>query len=90
MTRKQLIEQTALRAGITESQSEAHILAIQDTITKELKAGGSVSWHGLGKWSVSHRKSHLGINPQTLTPMTIPALKTVKYVAGEPIKKALR
>ncbi len=85
-----LIEQLAKSSNLTASEAEKILNNLTSLIYQTLSEGGVVNWHGFGRFSVSHRKARLGVNPRTLKKITIPALRTPKYVAGEQIKRAVR
>jgi len=85
-----LVEQLAIRIGLPLALAELAINSLVDIIYTTLKEGGTVSISGFGQFSVSHRKARLGVLPrEPIKRITIPALDTPKFKAGEAFKKAV-
>ena len=82
MNKKELIENTAGAAGISNVITEKVLNNILETITETLKDGDKVVLVGFGTFSVSRRKARKGRNPQTGKTIDIPAKNVVKFKAG--------
>lgn len=91
MVKSELIEQLAVRQGITATDAENvlnHLIAI---IYEKLREGDKVTISGFGQFSVSHRLARIGVNPrQPSVKITIPELNTPKFKAGEAFKQAIK
>lgn len=89
MTKNELGEQVAERAGLSASQGRQVIEAAIEVISDELAGGGEVSIAGFGKFSVSHRAARQGRNPSTGATISIAASKAAKFSAASALKKRL-
>ncbi|HKY55327.1 MAG TPA: HU family DNA-binding protein [Anaerolineales bacterium] len=89
MKRKELIEELGARCGITASQSEVWLTALQRIIYDTLKGRGVVNWHGFGKFSVVNMKATTRRNPKGINIIKVPAHPRPKFVAGEQLKKSV-
>jgi DNA-binding protein HU-beta len=87
--KSQVIETLARRTGTTPHASKRYFNAFIQLVYEVLGKGEAMNISGFGKFSVSHRLTRLGVNPRTLKPITIPELKTPKFVAGEAFKRAV-
>jgi DNA-binding protein HU-beta len=90
MLKSQAIEVLARRTGTTPHASKRYFNAFVNLIYEVLAKGDTMNISGFGKFSVSHRKSRLGVNPRTHKTITIPELNTPRFQAGEGFKKAIR
>lgn len=82
MNKSELIDAMALDAGISKAAAKAALESLTAQITKTLKNDGKVALVGWGTWSVSQRAARTGRNPQSGSPIRIPAKKVVKFRAG--------
>jgi len=90
MTRDNLVEQMASKAGVTKTQADATLRAFIDVVTSALSAEDSVVLTGFGSFQVSHRAARQGVNPRTGEKLQIPAMKVPKFKAGKALKDAVR
>jgi DNA-binding protein HU-beta len=90
MTKNELVEQIAERAGLSRAQAGHALSATLDTIEQGLARGEEISISGFGKFSVAQRDARQGINPATGEPMQIAASKTPRFSAGAKLKQAVR
>lgn len=90
MTKDNLIEAIMKKIGLSRRQAAESLAAFLDEITKALSRGEEVQFPGFGKFSVSQRKERKGTNPKTKEKITIPAVKTPKFKAGQTLKDAVR
>lgn len=90
MLKKELIEVVAEKAGLTKRAAATAIDAMLDAITSSLKRGDHVLLTGFGKFEVRARKSRPGINPKTLTKITLPATKVPAFKAGKALKASVK
>lgn len=90
MTRDQLIEQIASKAGITKGQGEDALKAFTEAVTSALSRGEDVALTGFGAFKVSNRAARQGVNPRTGEKVQVPAMKVAKFKAGKGLKDAVR
>lgn len=86
MTKSDLINALAEKAGVSKAAAKRFLDAFTDTVSATLKGGDKVALVGFGTFSVSARKARKGRNPQTGKEMTIKASKAPKFKAGKALK----
>lgn len=86
MNKTELVSAIATETGLTKKDSEATLKAFINTVSKELKKGGSVQLIGFGTFDVGKRGARTGRNPQTGEAIKIKAAKTPKFKAGKALK----
>ena len=89
MNRKELIDAMANRTGGTKADAERHLDAVVDTITAELKKGGSIALVGFGTFDVRKRAARTGRNPATGAELKIKASNAPAFKAGKGLKDAV-
>lgn len=90
MKRRELIETLGAKCGITVSQAEKYLIALQQIIYDSLRGRETVHWHGFGKFSVFEAKPTKRRNPRTGEIMELPAHPRPKFLAGEQLKEAVK
>lgn len=90
MTKVDLIQSVAAKAGITKAASERIVNALLDTIAGALARGEKVTVTGFGTFEVRQRAARMGRNPQTGAPLHIPATRTPAFKAGKSLKDVVR
>jgi DNA-binding protein HU-beta len=90
MTKAELIAQVAGEAQVRKVDAEKAINALIRIISDALKAQGRLALAGFGTFVVSERKAREGRNPQTGTPIKIPATRVVKFKPGKQLKDAVK
>lgn len=90
MNKGELVEALAKKANMSKTQSGEVLDNLLELITKKLKKGKEVNITGFGKFSVQHRKSRKGRNPQTGEEITIPARDVPKFKAGKSLKESVK
>ena len=91
MNKLQLTEQLAAKLSITHSEAERFLNSLTVMIYEVLRGGDKVNISGFGQFSVSHRKSRIGVNPRNPSQrITVPELNTPKFKAGEAFKEAIK
>jgi nucleoid DNA-binding protein len=86
MNKLELIDVVSTKTYTNARDIERIINALITTIYDTVRKGEIVRIAGFGKFRFGNRKARLGHNPRTHKPMTIPAHKTPKFVAGEAFK----
>ena len=88
MNKKMLIDEVAIKSGLTKVDSEKAIEAVLDTIVNEVASGNRVQLVGFGTFSKSHREARKGRNPQDGSEIDIQATDTPHFKAGKVFKGA--
>lgn len=89
MTKADLVNAIAEKAGLSKADAEKALKAVTDAVTDALKADEKVSLVGFGTFSVGQRAARQGQNPQTGAKINIPAAKVPKFKAGKALKDAV-
>lgn len=89
MSKKEMIDAVADKAGITKEKAGAAIDALTAYIEKTLKNDGEVTFAPLGKFKVTKREARTGRNPSTGATVEIPAAKVAKFLPSKGLKEAL-
>jgi DNA-binding protein HU-beta len=90
MTKTDLIDMLADKAGMSKVDAKKAVDSIADVIADSLSRGEKVTWTGFGTFEVRSRASRMGRNPQTGAPMRIPATKTPAFRAGKGLKDEVK
>ncbi len=90
MNKSELIENLAEALGATKADAGRGLEAFMATVTKVLKAGGSVVMPGFGTFSVGLRSARTGRNPQTGEEIKIKAARVAKFKAGKTLKDSVQ
>lgn len=90
MTKQDLIAKVADMAGMTKVDAGKAVDAISEVVMAALKKGEKVTWTGFGTFEVRSRAARMGRNPQTGSPLHIPASKTPAFKAGKGLKDAVK
>src|SRR3989442_11962959 len=83
MNKAELTARVARDTKMTKVQAARVIDSLLEHITKSLKKGKRASLVGFGTFTVTRRKARTGRNPQTGSPIQIPARRVVRFTAGE-------
>jgi DNA-binding protein HU-beta len=89
VTKADLVNAMAEKAGLSKADTEKAIKAFTDVITDALKAGEKVALVGFGTFSVGERAARVGQNPQTGEKMDIPSAKVPKFKPGKALKDSV-
>ncbi len=90
MTKADLVNAMAEKAGLSKTDAEKALKAFLDAVTEGLKAGDKVALVGFGTFSVGERAARTGKNPQTGAKIKIAAAKSPKFKAGKALKDAVQ
>ena len=90
MTKAEFISAVAKETKISKATAERVVNAIQEILTKVLKRGDKLTLTGYMGFSVGKRKARKGRNPQTGAEIRIPAIRVVKFKAGNVLKNAIK
>lgn len=89
MTKAELINAVADKAGLSKKDSDKAVTAVIEAITEALVSGDKVSLVGFGTFEVKDRAARTGINPRTKEPMPIAASRLPAFKAGKALKEAV-
>ena len=90
MYKKDLVTAVAEKTHDYKRDAEKYVDAILDTIKDALARGEAVRIFGFGKFEVRERKETIARNPKKpQDTYSIPSSKTVKFTAGEKLKKSI-
>ena len=89
MTKADLVDKIAAKAGITKIASEKTVNAFLDSVHEALLDEGKLSITGFGTFAVEERQERKWRNPRTGEPITIPPAKVVKFRPGKNLKDSL-
>ena len=89
MTKRELIQAIAAKAGLTNAQAEAALDAFGAVITEALVADKKIQLPGVFTASTAQRAEREGRNPSTGKAMTIPARRVAKFTPASALKNAL-
>ena len=78
------------KVDLVNEVAQAVVDCVLSSITKALENGDAVSLVGFGTFKVTERKARKGRNPQTGEEIYISASKVPKFVAGKPLKEAVK
>ncbi len=89
MSKTELIEFIASKAGLTKADASKALDATIEGITTGLKDQGKVALVGFGTFAVKTRAAREGINPLTKQPLSIPEKQVASFKAGSKLKEAI-
>lgn len=82
MTKTDLTNEIAAKAGLTKVQAKAALDATLESISQALENSDKVQLIGFGTFSVVEKPERKGRNPRTKEEIVIPARKVVKFKPG--------
>ena len=89
MTKTELIDSAASKAGLPRQSVEEIVNEVFNGIVAALKNGDKVNISGFGSFSISQRKARTGRNPKTGEAIQIAASRAAKFKAGKGLKESL-
>jgi DNA-binding protein HU-beta len=90
MTKSDLIDVVANKAGLPKAKVLDAIDAITDAIQGALKKGDRVTLVGFGTFEVAKRAARTAVNPRTREKIKIKASKAPRFKAGKAFKDAVK
>ena len=90
MTKSELVDQVADRAGMTKQDAARALEAVVATVEDALRRGSDVTISGFGKFHVGERGARLGVNPRTGERIQIEASRVPRFTAGSGLKSAVK
>lgn len=89
MTKKEFVDEIALRGEITKKEAEKLVNLFLETVSNNLEKGNTVGFVGWGKWEVMKRAAREVRNPQTGKKMKVKAKKVVKFRVGKVLEEKI-
>ncbi|HOZ53977.1 MAG TPA: HU family DNA-binding protein [Bacilli bacterium] len=89
MTKNDLVEAIAKKAGLTKADAARSLDAFTESVTKALKSGGKVALVGFGTFKTAKRAASTARNPKTGATVNVPARIAVSFKAGSKLKEAV-
>jgi DNA-binding protein HU-beta len=77
-------------AQVRKVDAEKAINSLIRIVSAALKSQGRLALAGFGTFMVTERKAREGRNPQTGSPIKIPATKVVKFKPGKQLKDSVK
>ena len=90
MNKAELTARVARDTRMTKVRAARVIDSLLEHVMKSLKKGERASLVGFGTFTVTRRRARTGRNPQTGTPIQIPARRVVRFTAGKTLKSEIR
>jgi DNA-binding protein HU-beta len=90
MTKSDLIDVVANKAGLPKAKVLDAIDALTNAIQGALKKGDKVTLVGFGTFEVAKRAARTGVNPRTREKIKIKACKAPRFKAGKAFKDAVK
>lgn len=89
LNRSDVVAAIAEKAGLTKTQADAAVSALQEVLVSSLAKGEAVKLTGLLSVERVERAARTGRNPRTGETIEIPATYGVRISAGSLLKKAV-
>lgn len=89
MNKSELIERIAHDADISKAAASRAVESVIETVTRQLRKGGSVQLVGFGAFRVGKRAARTGRNPRTGAAIKIKAAKVVKFKPSTKLNEKL-
>ena len=91
MSKAELMETLAAKAGVTKKQAEDVMQAFEDHVIERLRTGAEVTLTGFGTFLARVRESRMGVNPQNPSErIRIPTVTVPKFKSGKALKDGLK
>jgi DNA-binding protein HU-beta len=86
MTQAQFFQAVAEASQVSKAQVRGVFQAVEEIVTKRLKAEGKIPLGGLGAVKLVDRKARIGRNPATGEQIKIPARTAIKITPAKALK----
>lgn len=90
MNKSELVAQVAERLGTSKAHAKRVIDAMLDVVIESLANDVKITLTGFGSFESRTYKARNGVNPRTGEKITIPATRRPVFVAGAPLKRAIK
>lgn len=89
MTKADIVETVFEKVGYSKKDVSAVVEEVFECIKSTLEKGDKVKVSGFGNFSVRHKRSRRGRNPQTGSEITIEQRRVLTFKASQLLKKAI-
>ena len=89
MTKAELVDQIAVRTGLTKRQCEEVLELFLISIVDALQTGGKVELRGFGSFRCRFRQPRQGRNPKTAEAVAVPGKRVPFFKAGKQLRERL-
>ena len=89
MTKTEIIDAVAAKAGLSKKDSKSAVDAVLETITEALVKKDSVAFVGFGTFSTANRAARVAKVPGTDKTVNVPATTVAKFKVGKALKEAV-
>jgi len=90
MTKAELVSEIAEQSDLTQKAADSVLKSLIRIIHDSLKKNGAISITGLGRFRVLQTKARIGVHPQTLKKINIPASKVPRFSAAKSLREAVK
>jgi integration host factor subunit beta len=87
LTKSQLIDEVAARAGLTRKRAEALVHTIFDSMEEALRRGDRIEIRGFGSFRTKHYGAYTGRNPKTGEPIEVGAKVLPVFKVGRELRE---
>ncbi len=89
MTKNDLVEAIAKKAGLTKADAARSVDAFVEGVTAALKSGKKVALVGFGTFKTAKKAAKTARNPKTGAAVKVPARIAVSFKVGSKLKEAV-
>lgn len=89
ITKKDIVEEIALRTGLTQVNTKAIVECFLDSVTKAMSEGHNIEIRGFGRFKIKKRNARQARNPRTGEIIPIEAGIKPVFEASKELKKLL-
>ena len=90
MTKAELIDAVAGKAGVSMKDAEAVVNAFTGVVTEAMAAGDKITLVGFGTFEAVEKPERTALNVRTKERIVVPAHKAPKFKAGKALKDAVK
>ncbi len=90
MTKAELIDAVAGKAGVSKKDAEAVVNAFTGVVTDAMAAGDKITLVGFGTFEAVEKPERTALNVRTKERIVVPAHKAPKFKAGKALKDAVK
>lgn len=91
MNKSELVDALSAKAGVSKTDADAVLKALEDVVTTEVAGkGDKITLTGFLTFERTFRKARTGRNPQTGETLQVAASNAIKISAGSKLKAAAK
>ena len=91
MNKSELVDALADKAGVSKTDADAVLKALEEVVTSSVASGGDkITLPGFLTFERTYRKPRTGRNPQTGESIDVPGANAMKVSAGSKLKAAAK